>query len=259
MELFGGPPLGVPTPGEAPEPPNLPLASPLMRNDVCNPVKFPQPPSSHDAEPLQNLDAPFLQTPALSAHQALAYPGRGGSIDFGPMGGSSLMADAGLALQGHLPGPPGGQQKPPFSDIFGWSWECGSDVGSLPSIWSRASTQRSGSSYALAGDGQRLIFIKPQEVSGATGGTVVIGLKKEIPEQWWNHVEILLVGGKEGQLKLKPSGIRKGKKLCIKVPPALECRDYDVRVVFGGKILHGAIPLAVRGDDSESEKEEEDL
>ena len=87
---------------------------------------------------------------------------------------------------------------------------------------------------------------------------MVIGLKKEIPEQFWNHVEILLVGGKEGQLKLKPSGIRKGKKLCIKVPPNLECRDYDVRVVFAGKILHGAIPLAVRGEDESDEEEEED-
>ncbi len=91
----------------------------------------------------------------------------------------------------------------------------------------------------------------------AEGGTVIIGLRKEIPEMWWNQVEILLVGGKEGQVTLKPSGIRKGKKLCIRVPPGLECRDYDVRVVFAGKILHGAIPLAVRGD-SDSENEDED-
>ncbi|CAD7922456.1 unnamed protein product [Amoebophrya sp. A25] len=153
--------------------------------------------------------------------------------------------------------------KLPFSDIFGWSWECGSDVGSLPSVWSRASTQRSSASSltgqtpsTLAGiDGQRLIYIKPQEVYSANGGTVVIGLRKEIPEQWWNHVEILLVSGPT-QLPLKPSGIRKGKKLCIKVPPNLESKDYDVRVVFAGRILHGAIPLAVRGDsDNESESE----
>lgn len=102
-------------------------------------------------------------------------------------------------------------------------------------------------------------YIKPQEVPVAEGGTVIIGLRKEIPEMWWNQVEILLVGGKEGQVTLKPSGIRKGKKLCIRVPPGLECRDYDVRVVFAGKILHGAIPLAVRGDsDSENEDEDEE-
>ena len=77
--------------------------------------------------------------------------------------------------------------------------------------------------------------------------------RPEIPEQYWNYVEILLVGGNEGQMTLKPSGIKKGRKLCIKVPKGLECRDYDVRVVFAGKVLHGAIPLEVRGEDSDSD------
>jgi len=264
MALFGN---DAPAFNRPPEPPNLPLASPLLRNDVYNPVRFPNANNNPNAKnnnnampmdkldmpggfPPSNLDAPILQTPALSAHQALQYPGRGGSIDFGSMGGSSAFGGDGLSLQGH-----GGQK--PFSDIFGWSWECGSEVGSVPSIWSKASTAKSQQSTGFSGDGQRLIFIKPQEVKTEKGGTVVIGLKKEIPEQYWNHVEILLVGGVgEAQIRLKPSGIRKGKKLCIKVPPNLECRDYDVRVVFAGKILHGAIPLAVRGED-ESEEEEE--
>ncbi|CAD7951484.1 unnamed protein product [Amoebophrya sp. A120] len=289
---------GAATPGSAghnmqhqsaPDAPNLPLASPLTRTDVANPVQF-------SANSVQQT--PKLQTPAITAHQSMAYPGRGGSIDFGALGGSSTLPginpeEEGVPLQSHLQMNPINQNKTPFSDIFGWSWECGSDVGSVPSIWSRASTQRSGSvgggqfgggppggapqpgtpSAASLGsmnagggllnksisssDGQRLLYIKPQEVPTATGGTVVIGLRKEIPEQWWNQVEILLVGGSSGtQLTLKPSGIKKGKKLCIKVPPALECRDYDVRVVFAGKILHGAIPLAVRGDsDAESDSE----
>ena len=91
-----------------------------------------------------------------------------------------------------------------------------------------------------------------------SSSSISISITKITISNRWNHVEILLVGGANGgQLKLKPSGIRKGKKLCIKVPPNLESRDYDVRVVFAGKILHGAIPLAVRGDsDNESDSEQ---
>ena len=74
-------------------------------------------------------------------------------------------------------------------------------------------------------------YIKPQEIPQLTGGTVVIGLRREIPERFWNYLEILLVGGKGGQMALKPSGIKRGKKICIKVPPGMESRDYDVRVV----------------------------
>lgn len=74
-------------------------------------------------------------------------------------------------------------------------------------------------------------YIKPQEVPQATGGTVVIGLRREIPERFWSFLEILLVGGTGGQISLKPSGIKRGKKICIRVPSGMECRDYDVRVV----------------------------
>ena len=38
---------------------------------------------------------------------------------------------------------------------------------------------------------------------GKEGGTVVIGLRKEIPEQFWNQVEILLVGGNSGAVGAK--------------------------------------------------------
>lgn len=34
--------------------------------------------------------APVLRTPALTAHGSLQYPGPGGAIDFGPLGGSAL-------------------------------------------------------------------------------------------------------------------------------------------------------------------------
>lgn len=37
------------------------------------------------------------------------------------------------------------------------------------------------------------------------------------------------------------AGIKKGKKLCIDVPP-LSPDDYDVRLKFGEKIIHGALP-----------------
>lgn len=238
-QMFGGPPTR----------PNLPSASPMVTEEnVNNPVVFPSSSSRPDGTPV-------LQTPALAAHASMRYPGVGGQIDFGALGGSSQFGPIngdGVALNGQAGG------KSAFSDVFGWSWECGSEVGSIPSVWSKATSMRSGSTSkfgasALSGDGQRLIYIKPQEVSQADGGTVIIGLRREIPEAWWNQVEILLVGGKEGQVTLKPSGIRKGKKLCIKVPPNLECRDYDVRVVFAGKILHGAIPLAVTGNDDDSD------
>jgi len=194
----------------APEAPNLPQASPLLRNDVSNPVKFPQQ-HGEVANPIGfggPESAPVLQTPALSAHQALQYPGRGGSIDFGAVGGSTAFGNLndGLSLQGHGIGSTAGQNgKGQFSDIFQWGWECGSDVGSVPSIWSKASTAKSHQSSNFSGDGQRLIFIKPQEVRSEQGGTVIIGLKKEIPEQFWNHVENITWSNTSG-------GERRGRK-----------------------------------------------
>lgn len=230
-------------PSEVPAAPHLPQASPVGNPAVLNPVRSG--PSRGTLNPSE-FSTPYLQTPALTAHESLAYPGAGGSIDLSALGGDPTF---GSGLGSSLP-----SGKTPFSDVLGWGWELGSDVGSVPSVWSRASTSRS--VQGLSGDGQRLIYIKPQEVAASTGGTVVIGLRKEIPEQLWSHVEILLVGGQEGQLKLQPCGIRRGKKLAIKVPPNLDPRDYDVRVVFGGKILHGAIPLAVRGEESDDNSEE---
>ena len=82
----------------------------------------------------------------------------------------------------------------------------------------------------------------------------MVGLRKQIPQGYWDQVEIMLVAGTE-QVKLKPIGIKKGKKLCVEVPADLTPQDYDVRVIFGGKMLHGTIPLAVR-TDTESEYED---
>lgn len=158
-----------------------------------------------------------------------------------------------------------------LAQIDAWAWELGSEFGSLaPSAWSAstkmtASTKRSSAtSLSTAGatvpgfpglmEGQRLQCVKPGSLP-PSGGTVMVGLRKQIPQGYWDQVEIMLVAGTQ-QVKLKPSGIKKGKKLCIEVPADLTPQDYDVRVVFSGKVLHGAIPLAVR-TDTESEDENE--
>lgn len=40
---------------------------------------------------------------------------------------------------------------------------------------------------------------------------------------------------------LRPTGVKKGKKLCVEVPSGMEPGDYDVRLAFGEKIIHGAL------------------
>lgn len=174
-----------------------------------------------------------------------------------------------------------------LSGLYQWSWELGSEHGSAPSVWSQATSVRSSlhgghkrqgsgpfqqgsgslprSGSGASGrsgvgvvpgltEGQRLQYVKPGFVSNE-GGSVVVGLKNEIPQGYWGELEVLLVGGAGAQMKLRPAGIRKGKKVCIDVPAGLACSDYDVRLVIGGKILHGAIPLQVRGPKEEEAAE----
>ena len=45
---------------------------------------------------------PVLRTPALSAHQSLNYPGRGGSIDLSALGGSAQFSDPVENLNNHI-------------------------------------------------------------------------------------------------------------------------------------------------------------
>ena len=40
---------------------------------------------------------------------------------------------------------------------------------------------------------------------------------------------------------LRPTGVKKGKKLCVEVPSGMEAGDYDVRLSFGEKIIHGVV------------------
>jgi len=147
-----------------------------------------------------------------------------------------------------------------------WAWEMGSEAGSMPSAWSKPSTKHSSAkSCSAEGDGlnhaqlleaQRLSYVKPPSVS-ASGGRVIVGLRKEVPQGYWDHIEIILVCG-PAQVKIKPTGIKKGKKLCVEVPGGLQPGDYDVRLVFAQKMLHGAISLVLHGDTDDLDPEEEE-
>ncbi|KAF4742711.1 hypothetical protein FOZ62_021777, partial [Perkinsus olseni] len=43
----------------------------------------------------------------------------------------------------------------------------------------------------------------------------------------------------------KPEGIRKGKKLAVKIRGDFPPGDYDVSVCFAGRMLHGTLPIEV--------------
>lgn len=203
--------------------------------------------------PLGNGMSPCLTTPMW---------GHAGREDVSPIPVSPISAPA--LTSGTMAGFAG------FSGLSGidqWAWEMGSEA-SRPSAWSKPSTLHSSVSRIsnatgdglIPGlvDGQRLSTVKPSSVSSKKGGKVVVTMRKEVPQGYWNEVGILLVNGPL-QEKLKPEGIKKGKKLCVQVPAGLEPGDYDVRLCFKDKVIHGAIPLSVRdGDDEAIISEEED-
>uniref|UniRef100_A0A7S0B689 Uncharacterized protein n=1 Tax=Pyrodinium bahamense TaxID=73915 RepID=A0A7S0B689_9DINO len=166
---------------------------------------------------------------------------------------------------------------PPSADVIGglsqidtWAWEMGSEAGSVPSAWSKATSRQTGHSTArsissatgdglIPGlvDGQRLSTVKPASVP-TTGGKVVVSLRKEVPQGYWDTLSIVLVN-LPVQVTLKPTGIKKGKKLCVEVPAGMKPDDYDVRLKFGEKIIQGSIPLCIRdGDDAGDMEEDED-
>jgi len=210
--------------------PTLPCASPIAGDLLC---------------PLGDSASPHLTTPhLLGAASSGAWPPPPDQSNFGAIGG--------------------------LSQIDAWAWEMGSDVGSVPSAWSKATSTRTGKSSAsrmssangLEGlipglvDGQRLSAIKPSTVP-ARGGKVIVSLRKEVPQGYWDVVSFVLVKGTT-LVTLKPTGIKKGKKLCIEVPP-LSPDDYDVRLKFGEKIIHGSIPLAVCENGEENSDMDVDL
>merc|ERR1740117_894267 len=153
-----------------------------------------------------------------------------------------------------------------LAEVDSWAWEMGSDVGSLCSKSTAQSAARSSASSRLNGDelipglidGQRLHSLKPLLLSAASGGKLVVGLKKQVPQGYWDHLEIVLVSGPT-QVKLKPVGVKKGKKLCVQVPGgSLAPGDYDVRLVFAQKMLHGAMTLEVCDGDVDADDAMED-
>jgi len=157
-----------------------------------------------------------------------------------------------------------------LSQVDSWAWELGSEVSSVPSAWSQAtsrhtdhSTVKSISSATGDGglipglvDGQRLSSVKPVSIP-AKGGKVVVSLRKEVPAGYWGTLSIVLVN-LPVQVTLKPTAIKKGRKLCVDIPAGMKPDDYDVRLKFGEKIIHGSIPLQIGDGDDNGDMEEQD-
>jgi len=215
------------------------------------------PPKLPAASPVANIACPLGQAidPSLTTPQ-WAPAGRGGGSGFGFASGSSPTP--GKTVIGGLSG------------IDQWAWEMGSDAGSMPSAWSKATSSKTGASRMSSAsgvdglipglvDGQRLSAVRPSSLP-QRGGKVIVSLRKEVPQGFWDTVSIVLVN-LPVSLNLKPTGIKKGKKLCIEVPAGMKPDDYDVRLKFGEKIIHGSIPLSIRDDDDEGicDMEEDDL
>lgn len=226
-------------------PPNL--ASPGDRGDLIPPKAPPLPgasPLGNDlACPVGPSLAPNLVTPAWSAATIGAQAT-----------GNSLTTPATHANKSAIGG---------LSQIDQWAWEMGSEAGSMPSAWSKASSmnssRRSNTSRMSSStgdglipgliDGQRLSGVKPSTVP-TTGGKLVVTLRKEVPQGYWDHIEVVLVNGPR-QVRLKPSSVKKGKKLCIEVPDNLTPGDYDVRLSFAQMLIQGAIPIEISSDINE--------
>jgi len=213
------------------ETPQLPFASPNC--GVTNPVSMP----NHGGSP--NLITPMtgIAHPMMGMNFSAMHP----SPNANPKNSAQFCSC---------------NRRAGESCSFCWSWDCRSET-SAPSLWSAASTRMSFRSKAsgqyVVGqeldaciDGQRLLYVRPQQLT-TSGGKVYIELIRTIPQPLYSEIEVLLVAGKQGMINLKPEAIRKGKKLCVQIPNGLdEGQDYDVRVKFAGKMLHGSFPLEIR-------------
>jgi hypothetical protein len=164
------------------------------------------------------------------------------------------------------------------------AWEP-SEVGSaMPSMWSAATskvTSTNESSEKSWMVGQRITNIKPDRIPSNTESkstvVVVIGLKKVVPQEFWSGLEVRIfqqrnissndqefvkrhetgrIGDRPSPAgsttcsvlvkTLKPSGIRKGKRIAVKFNGDLSVGEYDVAVSFQGLTMHGSCPLDVR-------------
>ncbi|CAE8690732.1 unnamed protein product [Polarella glacialis] len=226
-------------------------------------LRLPQAPKLAGASPVGDIACPLgpnmsphLTTPHWGNH-AMARDEGDEDADTPFSLASAGFASAGLGgLSGGLLGGLGSMNE--------WAWEMGSEAGSVPSAWSKPSTVHSRVSMISSAngdglipglvDGQRLSSVKPCSVPTA-GGKVVVSLRKEVPQGYWTSLSVVLVNGPVQQ-RLTPTGIKKGKKLCIEVPAGMQPGDYDVRLSFGEKIIHGAIPLSIRDGDFSEEDED---
>mmetsp|Transcript_70015 Transcript_70015/g.130897 ORF Transcript_70015/g.130897 Transcript_70015/m.130897 type:complete len:231 (+) Transcript_70015:80-772(+) len=220
---------------------------------------------------LKDAIPPHLQTPQLPGASPLGDV----ACPLGPVGATPALLHAESGV-GQLPGDTA-QMLGGLGQLDQWAWEMSSEAGSVPSAWSKPSTTaQSGASslrsrmVGVDGDGliggltegQRLSYVKPSTLPSKRGGRVIVGLRKQVPQGYWDRIEVVLVSGPH-QVQLKPTGIKKGKKLCVEVPAGLEPADYDVRISFSQKLLNGAIALEIREgdeglDEAVIEEEEED-
>ena len=51
--------------------------------------------------------------------------------------------------------------------------------------------------------------------------------RKQVPQGYWENIGIVLVNGPT-QVRLKPTGIKKGKKLCVEVPVGVYSTQQDI-------------------------------
>ncbi|CAE7306685.1 unnamed protein product [Symbiodinium necroappetens] len=231
---------GYAQPRSLPLGPTLPLP---FEKDSPSQRRIPEAPMLPEASPLGGLICPL----GPNASPTLTTPQCG---DYSPKGFGDVSKQSKLGA---------------LSDMNEWAWEMGSQC-SVPSAWSKPSTVHSSISKLSTAtgeglipglvDGQRLSSVKPCAVP-TSGGKVVVSLRKEVPQGFWDRLGIVLVNGPV-QKKLVPTGVKKGKKLCVEVPAGMESGDYDVRLAFGEKIIHGAIPLAVRDGDEEADEDLDD-
>lgn len=213
---------------------------------------IPAAPAMPGASPVGDIACPL----GLNATPSLTTPMWGVAMEREDRESSVTGGSPGGGLQDGIRG---------LSGMENWAWEMGSEAGSVPSAWSKPSTVHSSvsrisnatGSGLIPGlvDGQRLSQVKPDSVPTA-GGKVIVSLRKEVPHGHWDNVEIVLVRGPV-QKRLKPTGIKKGKKLCIQVPEGMEPGDYDVRLSFCEKIVHGAIPLTIHDGEVEEHSDDE--
>jgi len=139
---------------------------------------------------------------------------------------------------------------------FCWAWEP-SETHSIPTVWSAATSMHTsivaGSNNSVLPLGQRVLWLKPERVP-CHGGTVVISLKREVSQDLWNSVEVRLRSKTEFKVvSLKPDGVRKGKRIAIKVPE-LSVGDYDVSVHVGATDIPGVLVLEVSKEEVEEQR-----